>query len=78
VTAVPLVLFAVGARRIPLSTVGLQQYIAPTMQLLTAVFLFHESFSTARIVGFAMIWAALAIYGADGLLAGRRRQQSAQ
>ena len=73
VTAVPLVLFAVGARRIPLSTVGLLQYIAPTMQLLTAVLIFHEPFTMARIVGFSMIWAALAIYGIDGLLAGRRR-----
>jgi chloramphenicol-sensitive protein RarD len=76
VTAVPLVLFAVGARRIPLSTVGLLQYIAPTMQLLTAILIFHESFSTPRIVGFSMIWAALAIYGVDGLLAGRRREQT--
>jgi chloramphenicol-sensitive protein RarD len=75
-TAVPLVLFAVGARRIPLSTVGLLQYIAPTMQLLTAIFLFHEPFTMARMVGFAMIWAALAIYGADGLLAGRRREEN--
>lgn len=78
ITAIPLVLFAVGARRIPLSTVGLLQYIAPTMQLLTAVLLFHEPFSTARIVGFSMIWAALAIYGIDGLLAGRRREQAAR
>jgi chloramphenicol-sensitive protein RarD len=74
VTAVPLVLFAVGARRIPLSTVGLLQYIAPTMQLLTALFVFHEPFTSARVVGFSMIWAALAIYGTDGLLAGRRRE----
>lgn len=78
ITAIPLVLFAVGARRIPLSTVGLLQYIAPTMQLLTAVFLFHEAFTTPRIVGFSMIWAALAIYGIDGLLAGRRREQAAR
>jgi chloramphenicol-sensitive protein RarD len=76
VTAVPLVLFAVGARRIPLSTVGLLQYIAPTMQLLTAIFLFKEPFTTARIVGFSLIWAALAIYGTDGLLSGRRREQN--
>lgn len=78
ITAIPLVLFAVGARRIPLSTVGLLQYIAPTMQLLTAVFVFHESFTTSRIVGFSMIWAALAIYGIDGLLAARRREQAAR
>lgn len=75
ITAIPLVLFAVGARRIPLSTVGLLQYIAPTMQLLTAIFLFEESFGTAHVLGFSMIWAALAIYGTDGLLAGRRRER---
>jgi chloramphenicol-sensitive protein RarD len=77
ITAVPLVLFAVGARRIPLSTVGLLQYTAPTMQLLTAIFVFHESFTTARMVGFSMIWAALAVYGIDGLLAAHRREQNA-
>ena len=71
-TAIPLVLFAVGARRIPLSTVGLLQYMAPTMQLLSAVLVFHEPFSGPRVIGFVMIWSALAIYAIDGLLASRR------
>ena len=66
-TAIPLVLFAVGARRIPYSTVGLLQYIGPTIQLLLGVFLYHEPFSGPRLTGFAIIWLALAIYGADGL-----------
>lgn len=65
-TAIPLVLFAYGARRIPYSTIGLLQYIGPTIQLLLAVFLFHEPFQGPRVYGFVLIWAALAIYAVDG------------
>jgi chloramphenicol-sensitive protein RarD len=72
-TAVPLVLFAMGARRIPLFTVGLLQYIAPSLQLACAVVVFGESFSGPRVVGFSMIWTALAVFALDGLLASRRR-----
>lgn len=72
VTAIPLVLFAYGARRIPYSTVGLLQYIGPTLQLLLAVFVFHEPFEGPRIIGFVMIWAALAIYAGDGLWRARK------
>jgi chloramphenicol-sensitive protein RarD len=67
VTAVPLALFAFGARRIPYSTIGVIQYIAPSLQLLLGVFLFGEAFPAARAIGFALIWAALAIYAGDGL-----------
>lgn len=67
VTAMPLALFAYGARRIPLSMVGIVQYIGPTIQFLIGVLVFHEAFPRARAVGFMMIWAALAIYAADGL-----------
>jgi chloramphenicol-sensitive protein RarD len=66
-TAVPLALFAYGARRIPLSTVGLTQYIGPTMQLLCGVFFFGEPFPRARAIGFILIWCALGIYAVDGL-----------
>jgi chloramphenicol-sensitive protein RarD len=72
ITAVPLVLFAFGARRIPYSTVGLLQYIGPTLQLLLGVFVFHEPFSGPRIIGFALIWSALAIYAVDGVWRSRR------
>jgi chloramphenicol-sensitive protein RarD len=72
-TAVPLVLFAVGTRRIPLFTVGLLQYIAPSLQLACAVLIFGESFSGPRVVGFSMIWTALAVFALDGVLASRRR-----
>ncbi len=71
-TAIPLVLFAFGARRIPYSTVGLLQYIGPSIQLLLAVFVFHEPFSGPRVLGFAMIWTALAIYAADGVWRARK------
>ncbi|PXX82068.1 chloramphenicol-sensitive protein RarD [Rivihabitans pingtungensis] len=68
VTAVPLLLFASGARRLKLATVGLIQYIGPTMQLLLGVWLYHEPFGAARAVGFGLIWTALALYSGHGLL----------
>lgn len=66
-TALPLIWFAYGARRIPLSLVGIIQYVGPTLQLLTGVFLFGEPFSRAQLIGFGCIWAALGIYAVDGL-----------
>ncbi len=71
-TAIPLVLFAYGARRIPYSTVGLLQYIGPTIQLLLAVLIFREPFQGPRVTGFALIWSALAIYAADGVWRSRK------
>ena len=72
VTAVPLVLFAYGARRVRLSTLGLLQYIAPSVQLVLGIWVYHEPFSRDRMIGFAFIWAALVLYTADNLLAQRR------
>jgi chloramphenicol-sensitive protein RarD len=72
ITAIPLLLFAYAARRIRLSTLGLLQYIAPTVQLILGVWVFHEAFSRARMLSFSLIWAALAVYTADNLLAQRR------
>jgi chloramphenicol-sensitive protein RarD len=66
-TAVPLFLFAFGARLIPYSTLGLLLYIAPSLQLLCGIFLYHEPFAGARANGFILIWLALLIYAADGL-----------
>lgn len=78
ITAVPLALFAYGARLIPLSTVGLVQYIGPSLQFLVGVFVFHEAFTPARAIGFSCIWVALALYVADGLWRNRRvRAQAA-
>jgi len=71
-TAIPLFLFAYGARTLPYSTVGLLQYIGPSLQLLCGVLLFHESFGAARAAGFVLIWSALLICVADGLARARR------
>ena len=62
VTAVPLMVYANGAKLLKLSTIGIMQYISPTMIFLVAVFLFGEPFGTARMIAFPIIWAALAIY----------------
>ena len=73
-TAVPLVWFAYGARQISYSLVGIVQYVGPTLQLLTGVFLFGEPFTAVQAQGFGLIWAALAIYAADGLWRSRKRE----
>ena len=67
ITAIPLLLFASGARKIPLSVLGLLQYIGPTIQLSLGIYLFHEAFTTERMIGFMVIWGALALYAAEGL-----------
>ncbi len=67
VTAVPLILFSIGARSIPLSTVGLLQYITPTGQFLSGVFLFGEPFTHDRLIGFSIIWLALIIFSVESL-----------
>lgn len=67
ITAVPLLLFAYGARRIPLSLVGILQYIGPTIQLLLGIWLYHEPFGDDKLIGFALIWLALALYSTEGL-----------
>jgi len=71
-TAIPLLLFAGGARRIPLSTMGFLQYITPSILALMGVFLYGETFAGPRAVGFVFIWVALLLYTAEGLWAGRR------
>jgi chloramphenicol-sensitive protein RarD len=65
-TALPLLLFAAGARRLPLATVGLLQYLSPTIQLALGVWVFGEAFDRQRLVGFGFIWTALLIYSLDG------------
>ena len=67
ITAIPLLLFANGARQIPLSVLGLLQYIGPTIQFALGIFLFHEAFTSGKLVGFLMIWSALALYAAEGV-----------
>jgi chloramphenicol-sensitive protein RarD len=66
-TAIPLLLFAAAARRVPLSTVGLLQYVNPLMQLAIGVFVFSEPMPPARLAGFAIVWFALVVFTADSL-----------
>ncbi len=66
-TAVPLLLFAASTRRIPLSTVGLLQYLTPLMQLAIGVFVYSEPMPPARLAGFVIVWVALAVFTADML-----------
>src|SRR5690606_41973155 len=72
ITALPLALFAYGARLIPYSTIGIVQSIGPTLHILIGVFVYREAFTAERGVGHVMIWAALAIYAADGARRMRR------
>lgn len=65
VTTIPLVFFTSAAKRLPLSTIGVLQYIAPTMTLLFAVFLWQEPFTTTHMIAFGLIWSGLALYTKD-------------
>ena len=71
-TALPLLFFAAGARRIPLYMVGVLQYIAPTLQFILGAFVYNEPFTTQRLIGFAFIWCALLLYTLEGLVWRRR------
>lgn len=77
VTSVPLLLFAAGARRITMTTLGLLQYIAPTLQFLIGVLIFNEPFGISRLIGFGLIWLALIFYTAESLRYRRRAMVTA-
>jgi chloramphenicol-sensitive protein RarD len=72
ITAVPLLFFAAGARRIPFATLGILQYVGPSLQLLIGVQLYGEPFETYKLIAYGAIWVALAIFSIDGLLQWRR------
>jgi chloramphenicol-sensitive protein RarD len=78
VTAIPLLLFAAAARRLPLTYLGLTQYLTPVLQFLVGVFLLGEDMPPARWAGFALIWAALIVLTVDMFLAGRRGRRAAR
>ena len=78
VTAIPLLLFAAAARRVPLVTIGLLQFITPVMQLLCGVLFLGEHMPPERWVGFAIVWLALLILSVDSVLAARSRRVSAR
>ena len=71
-TVVPLLLFAMAVRRVPLSLMGILQFIAPTIQFFLGVFLFREAFTAVQLTGFAMVWAAVALFALDGGVTRRR------
>ena len=75
-TALPLLCFAAAARRLPLATLGMVQYVSPTLQLLLGVWVFHEPFDSRRLLGFVLIWSALALVSADAF--GLRPRRLAQ
>jgi len=77
VTAVPLIIYATAAKKLTLSTIGIMQYIAPTMIFLIAVFAFGEPFDRIKLAAFALIWAALAVYSASLLRDARAARATA-
>jgi chloramphenicol-sensitive protein RarD len=76
-TALPLVFFAAGARRLPLATLGLMQYLSPSIQFALGVWLFHEPFGRTQFVGFGLIWIALLVYSTEAFVVGRQRAAEA-
>jgi chloramphenicol-sensitive protein RarD len=71
VTTIPLLLFASAARRIPLSLIGVLQYISPTLQFLIGVLIYHESFTLIQFIGYAIVWIALILFGMESFFAYR-------
>lgn len=74
VTTVPLLLFAVAARRLPLATLGLLQYLAPTLQFLCGVLLLGEQLGTGQLFSFGLIWVGLLLFATDGIATARRNR----
>ena len=68
VTTIPLLLFASATRRIPLSLVGILQYIAPTLQFLLGVLVYGEPFTPTQFIGFGIVWLALIVFGVEGVI----------
>jgi len=71
VTSIPLLMFASAARQIPLTMIGILQFIAPTLQFLIGIFLYHELFDRSRLIGFGLVWLALIIFWVENYLANR-------
>jgi chloramphenicol-sensitive protein RarD len=77
VTTVPLLMFASAAQRIPLSMLGIIQYIAPTIQFLLGVLAYKEPFTHTQLIGFGIVWVALLLFWGEGFFAARRRRAAA-
>jgi len=76
-TTIPLLMFASAARRIPLSLVGILQYIAPTLQFLLGVLVYGEPFTHTQLIGFGIVWVALILFAVEGYLASRAQPVAA-
>jgi chloramphenicol-sensitive protein RarD len=72
ITVIPLLLFAAGTRRLPLSVIGLLQYMTPILQFAVGVGIRHEKLPTAELIGFCLVWLALIVLTVDGLRHSRR------
>ena len=77
VTVAPLLLFASAAQRIPLTMIGVLQYINPTIQFLLGVLVYQEPFDHRRLIGFSIVWVALILFGVEGILVLRRARVQA-
>jgi chloramphenicol-sensitive protein RarD len=75
VTSIPLLMFASAARQIPLTLIGILQYVAPTLQFLIGVFLYHEPFDQSHLIGFGLVWMALIIFWLENYVANRVQVQ---
>jgi chloramphenicol-sensitive protein RarD len=75
VTTIPLLLFASAAKEIPLTMIGVLQYLAPTIQFLIGVFIYKEAFDTTRLIGFSIVWLALIIFWVENFVAQRKITQ---
>jgi len=73
VTAIPLLLYAAALQSVPLSIVGVMQYLAPLLQFLVGILIYHEPFSRGRLLGFVIIWVAVALFIFDTLHSQRSR-----
>ncbi len=75
VTSVPLLLFGFAAQKLPLSTLGIIQYLAPTLQLCIGIFVYQEAFPREQMIGFTLVWCGLALYGLENILLRMRRNK---
>jgi chloramphenicol-sensitive protein RarD len=75
-TAIPLLLFAYAARKVTLATVGILQYIAPTLQFLLGALVYRETFTETRLIGFGTVWIALIVYSLEGIIERRRKERA--
>ena len=78
ITAVPLILFALAAKRLKLATIGMMQYMTPSLQFLIAVLVFREPFSSVEAIAFGLIWTALIVFTTDSVIGERKARRLAR